>query len=632
MDSHKSHSVSLLSISNMLDDVLIKKLLLTHDPDGRWLDSETMLQAVGNVMFHASTTIVCNCKRSDGDLNSKIMSLFDLIKEYRWDAKVVLVLAAFASRYGEFWQLMVLRPQSTLADSIARIKQLPCNLMPLRPQIKALSLLVKTMMDVAMCIIKFESFLPHEHLELGNEIVTATKSLVYSDSTIIAAWELSSLTYRLGSICNILRAQVDLCHQEIERNLQDKLLNLVDEVHIDNQKVLNLLFPSKNFLPLKDCSTQLKLGVNKLKDKIVLLLISNPNRLVLEELLLLVQQTCDHPLNERFKDSYKIVWIPIPSSDTSWTDAEQKSFEFLSNSLPWYVVWKPRLLSSAVVKFIKDKWNYRDDPVIVALDSNGTVANCNALDMIMIWGVRAYPFSASKEAELWEDQNLTMQLLLGDISPLLAYWVEKGKNICIYGSENLPWIQQFCDCITKLKQQGLQLETIYVGNDSNLPEQIKDIISSSAEMINQSSQLSFTKMQLFWIRLASMRRSKTRLGKKTPSSDNVLAELSAMLDMNDRKEGWAVIGSGCKEDNNIIRIKGRDLMDFLGKFDEWGEDIERFGLIGAARKFLDHSFVIKGPCNHTYLVPSSEGSSTQGSVVTCKVCNCPMKKYVVYQP
>ncbi|KAL1336540.1 hypothetical protein HN51_030899 [Arachis hypogaea] len=697
MDFHKRHSVSLLSTSNMLDDILIKKLLLTHDPDGRWLDSETMLQAVGSVMFHASTIVAsnlssaffpilknditeieqldcpeplgciiskisykifCNCKCSaDGDLNSRILSLFDLIKDYRWDAKVVLVLAAFAARYGEFWQLIQLRPQNTLADSIARIKQLPFNLRPLRPQIKALSLLVKTMMDVAMCIIEFESFLPHQHLELGNEKVTATKSLVYvavywiirssfacfcqlmdlrtknkhdqvySDSTIIAAWELSSLAYRLGSICNILRAQVDLCHQEIERNVQDKLLNLADEVHIDNQKVLNLLFPSKNYLPLKDCSKKVKLGVTKLKDKIVLLLISKSKLLALEELLLLVQQTCDHPLNERFKDSYEIVWIPFPSSGTSWTDAEQSSFEFLSNSLPWYAVWKPRLLSSAVVKYIKDKWNYRDDPVIVTLDSNGTVANCNALDMIMIWGVRAYPFSASKEAELWEDQNLTMQLLLGDINPLLAYWVEKGKNICIYGSENLPWIQQFSDCITKLKQQGLQLETIYVGY-SNLTEQIKNIMSSSTE-INESSQLSFTKMQLFWIRLASMRRSKIRLGK-TPSSDQVLAELSAMLDMNDKKEGWAVIGSCCKEDN-IIRLQGMVLMDFLGRFDEWGEDLERFGLVGTARKFLDPNFVVEGPCNHSYMVSSSEGS-TQGSVVTCPVCNCPMKKFVVYQP
>jgi len=60
---------------------------------------------------------------------------------------------------------------------------------------------------------------------------------------------------------------------------------------------------------------------------------------------------------------------------------------------------------------------------MVALDSRGKVTNYNALDMINIWGAKAYPFSASKEEDLWQDQNLTMQLLLDEINPLLAYWV-----------------------------------------------------------------------------------------------------------------------------------------------------------------------------------------------------------------
>jgi len=37
----------------------------------------------------------------------------------------------------------------------------------------------------------------------------------YSDSAIIAAWELSSLAYRLSGICCNLRRQVDLCREEI---------------------------------------------------------------------------------------------------------------------------------------------------------------------------------------------------------------------------------------------------------------------------------------------------------------------------------------------------------------------------------------------------------------------------------
>lgn len=42
----------------MQRDNLIKKLLLTHDPDGRRLDSEAILLAVGNIMFHSSKIIV----------------------------------------------------------------------------------------------------------------------------------------------------------------------------------------------------------------------------------------------------------------------------------------------------------------------------------------------------------------------------------------------------------------------------------------------------------------------------------------------------------------------------------------------------------------------------------------------
>ncbi|RDX65469.1 Protein SIEVE ELEMENT OCCLUSION C, partial [Mucuna pruriens] len=293
------------------------------------------------------------------------------------------------------------------------------------------------------------------------------------------------------------------------------------------------------------------LGVSELKNKIVLLLISKAQLLNPVDIFLLVQQTCDHPLNARLMESYKIVWIPLPSSDT-WTEAEESSFNFLSDSLPWHAVRKPRLLNPGVVKYIREQWNYKDDePIMVALDSKGKVTNGNALDMIKIWGAQAYPFSTSKEAELWQDQNLTMQLLLDDINPLLAYWVGQGKNICLYGSENLVWIQQFNDKITEVKLTGLQLETIYVGN-SQLGEHVKQIMARSGET-SLIDPLSFTNVQFFWLRLESMRRSKLRLGK-TPRSDHVLAELSALLEVDDRDEGWAVIGSGGSSD--IIRLQG----------------------------------------------------------------------------
>lgn len=104
--------------------------------------------------------------------------MFDLLGNYRWDAKVVLVLAAFATSYGEFWLTMQLYPENPLAVSVAMLKQWPSSISKLKPRFKALSLLVKTMIDVTRCIIKFEG-LPVAHVIPDFEMISATKSQIF---------------------------------------------------------------------------------------------------------------------------------------------------------------------------------------------------------------------------------------------------------------------------------------------------------------------------------------------------------------------------------------------------------------------------------------------------------------------
>lgn len=206
--------------------------------------------------------------------------------------------------------------------------------------------------------------------------------------------------------------------------------------------------------------------------------------------------------------------------------------------------------------------------------------------------------------------------------------VEQGKNICIYGSENLAWIQQFNDNITELKQAGLQMETIYVGNSSQLGEHVKKIMARIGET-NLRSPLSFTEVHFFWLRLESMRRSKLRCLGSTPSSDHVLAELSALLDADDREEGWAVIGSGSSTDT--FRLQGVQVMEFLRNCLKWGDNIAKLVLSGAPRNFLDQTS-LAGNCSHSYLVPSSESEGLIQGTIICQVCKRPMKKFMVYQP
>ncbi|XP_034684550.1 protein SIEVE ELEMENT OCCLUSION C isoform X3 [Vitis riparia] len=579
------------------------------------------------------------------------MVLFDMLRNYRWDAKVVLVLAAFATCYGQLWLLMQPCPVNPLAISIAMLKQLPSNFSALRPRFKALNLLAKAMADVAKCIIKFES-LPIKDVKLDKETMTVTKSQIYlsaywvikstltcssqirdltamkleqvhSSSITVAAWELLSLVYKLGRICSQLRWQVDVCHQQIETKLHQKLMDLSKETQVDNQEVLHMLFALRDDTPLIDCSSQKKLGVSELKNKVVICMVSKPEPLPIEELLFLVQQTYDHPHHNKLERSYEIVWVPIPSSDT-WTEAEERSFDFLCYSLPWYSVRQPWLLCSEVVTFIKQKWNFKDEPIMVVFDSQGKVTNSNAMDMALIWGDRAYPFSASVEKKLWEEEKWNLQFMIDEIDSLLTKLVHEGRNLCIYGSQNLDWIREFNSKMKEITNAGLQLEMAYVGKRN--PSEHERNILATIDLEKLSGSLSFTKIHLFWRRLESMRRSILRLGK-TANTDHILGEVAALLDMDDENgQGWAVMGSGSSME--IVRLQGARLMDCLNLFSVWGKNVGKLGLVGAVKSAVEPPALPGHRCQ-SRVRPFAEGLIDETEV--CNECKRPMEKFVLYK-
>ncbi|OMO81589.1 hypothetical protein COLO4_23504 [Corchorus olitorius] len=659
MTSFESGSFSQRSKLSLDDEILIKKLLLSHDPDGRRLDSEALLCAVENIMFHATASEVsdkpidANLKSQIGnieltgsqeplmhtiykiayemlckipgkeDLHTKTMVLFDMLGNYRWDAKMALALAAFATCYGEFCLIMQMRPHSPYAESVANFRQLPSDITILKPQFKALKLLIKTMVDLTRCIVEFEG-LPIEHVEADYENIAAIK---YSNITI-AAWEISSLNNRLSGIYSHLRQLVDAFRQQSEAKLDQKLLNLLMESHADNQEVLRMLFALNDELPLKDCATQVKLGISEMKSKIVLLLVSKPNLLPLEQLFFLLHQTHDHP--NKAEGSYAIIWVPISLSE-KWTDDEKHWFNVLSSSMPFYSVRQPWSPNSAVIEnLMKQVWHNEDEAIMVVLNLEGAVTNLNALDMVFIWGPEAYPYSVTREFELWNGEQWTLQLMTKDIHPILTQWVEEGRYICIYGSENLEWIREFCAKTKEIKNAGLQLEMIYVGKN-NPNEHVKELVT----IINRemhSTLLSFSKIQLFWLRLESMRRSKTRLEYADAAGidhDHILAEVLALLHNND-ENGWAVFGKGSS--TNMVRVQGIEILKGLNIVRQWGEDVADLEFIGALRTVLEPvPFRLRGPCNLTKFVPYPDGEGSTEGCIVCQYCKRLMKPYTIYE-
>jgi hypothetical protein len=365
-------------------------------------------------------------------------------------------------------------------------------------------------------------------------------------------------------------------------------------------------------LSLQNCNsieyslfTQWQISITEVQDKVTLLLLSKPP---VEPLFFLLQQLYDHPSNTNTEQNYEIIWVPIPSSQ-KWTDEEKEIFDFYSNSLPWISVRQPWLMSSTILNFFKQEWHYKDnEAMLVVIDSNGRFVNMNAMDMVLIWGVKAYPFSVSREDELWKEHGWSINLLLDGIHPTF-----EGREICIFGSENLDWIDEFVSLARKIQNLGFQLELIYLSNQRR----------DERAMEESSILFSPTLQQLFWLRLESIERSKLKRIVIEPSKpDRVFEEVRNLLDFDYGKHrGWGIIGNGSTAET----VDGEKMTERMRKIVRWGEYAKGLGFTEAIE------IAAEKPCelSHTAVVPFEEALTMK--VVTCEKCKWPMKRFVAYQ-
>lgn len=391
---------------------------------------------------------------------------------------------------------------------------------------------------------------------------------------------------------------------QIGRRFPEKIRHLFKMSHFDNQEVLRVLFSLKNELPLKDSSREKYCGIKELENKVVILLISKPELFPAEKIFYLVKRMHDHPLHKSMGESYAILWVPIPSSHT-WSLTDEMNFDFLSNSLPWFSIRCPWSLHPSVVNFIRQDWRYKDEPVMVVLSTDGVVTNLNAFDMVWIWGAKAFPFSTSREKELWEQENRILELLIDGIDPLLTNLVEEGKHFCIYGSDKVNWIKEIKYTLKKIKSAGIQLEAVYVGyrNPSNIEENLK----------------------LFWLRLESIKNSVARVEQAAHYS-STLQKMLRLLDACETPNDWMIIGKGSSTD--VIILKGRQVQECLNLLPELAENVAKLGLFSAIRCAMGSPLPVK-PCYHHEILPPEQGFTEE--TVFCSRCKRPVEKFLVYQ-
>lgn len=122
---------------------------------------------------------------------------------------------------------------------------------------------------------------------------------------------------------------------------------------------------------------------------------------------------------------YEIVWLPIiERAAVEWNEEREEKFKELQAMMPWYTLHHPSLLEPAVIKFVKERWNFTKKMMLVALDpQQGKVACQNALHMAWIWGNMAYPFTLAKEDSLWSIESWRVELIVDSIDPNVLEWV-----------------------------------------------------------------------------------------------------------------------------------------------------------------------------------------------------------------
>ncbi|KAI4336247.1 hypothetical protein L6164_014795 [Bauhinia variegata] len=638
------------------DTAMTKQVLATHAPDGRDIVVNPIIQLVDEILIHAiapDVDLSCKCSGSV-DEHATTMVILNTLSRYKWHAKMVFTLAAFAVKFGEFW-LVAQQSSGTaninkLAKSVALLKQLPDLVESsafLKPQLDALNLLVKAALDVTKSIVEFKS-LPSQYISEDTPPMSVAsahipiaaywtiRSVVALSSQITSLiglrneyvlstpeeWELSSLAYKVSSVHKHLKTQLAICYKYMDDKKYVEDYEFLKEcfqiAYVDNQKILSILFrTTTDPLPLVDAS-RTKVGVELLRKKHVLLLISDLD-ISQEEIVILDNLYQDAKM--RTDVQYEMVWIPIVNR-SNWNDINQEKFGSLQSMMPWYSVHHPLDIDHSVIKYIREDWNFSKRTIIVALDPQARVCSTNALHMLWIWGNWAFPFTSDKEESLWKAEIWSLELIVDGIDANLLEWMTEGRHICLYGGEDINWLRTFTStAMSVARLANITLELVYVGK-SNAKERMQRMISTFAQEKLSHFWPNVTSIWFFWARLESMLYSKLQLNK-TVENDEIMSEVMTVLTFDGSDKGWAIFCKGA----DMAKANGTTALKGLNEFENWKINAEIDGFVPAFREYLEP---IHPPrhCNRLIL-PGSTGGIPER--VVCAECGRQMEKYFMYR-
>ncbi|XP_059657800.1 protein SIEVE ELEMENT OCCLUSION B-like isoform X2 [Cornus florida] len=658
------------TIDSIVQGTQAQKLDASDDKALRSVNTD-MPDFLAHTISKISCEISCHCS-GERDTRNNSMALLKTLSSYTWVGKVVVVLAAFAVNYGECCLLTQLHSTNPLAKSVGFLRQLPDikqeGSRTLKPKLEALTDFYKALFDLIKSIIEFYE-LPSQYFtptvpvyqtanaQIPTKVYYIIESIVDCAPRIMNfmslgpdyqspndAWQLSICTLRIKNLHMQLTDQLFLCRQHIGKKIEideyQALVRLFQSTpHFDNTVIMKRLFVYKEDKPaLYDVKKMAhEHGIDVLRMKTVLLFISDFEVSHEGGLSILMHRYAESRQKpERADSHYEVVWLPVSvDKSTPWNEVKKKHFEDTRVTyMRWYTVADPSLVDGAVIRYINEEWKFNKKPLLVVIDPHGKPVNYNAFHMMSIWGNSAFPFTKSRETDLW-NQELTLKIefvVEDSIEPMILRWMSEEKFVCLYGGDNLEWIRNFTTLLKSVaKAANIPLEMLYVGKSkpTNKVGKINDTIIQ--EKIS-SALPDIAAIWWFWSRIESMWHSKVKIeeDKKAADSDPIMKDILSLLSFDCSSEGWALISKGSSADREVAKAKGDIMTKTFVEYKEWQERAEKTTFIFALNEYLiklhsrdDHH------CNYLTLPETGEGIIPDK--VACIDCNRPMEKYITYR-
>ncbi|KAI4299751.1 hypothetical protein L6164_033180 [Bauhinia variegata] len=125
-----------------------------------------------------------------------------------------------------------------------------------------------------------------------------------------------------------------------------------------------------------------------------------------------------------------------------------------------------------------------------------------------------------------------------------------GGHLCLYGSENLEWIQKFTRTTRSVaKADHISLDMVYVGNArigslQTAKMKMKSMIATIAKEYLSSFWPDYSSIWFFWERLDTMLVSKKKEILENHMIISVIVTLLARASFHRSDDGWATFFGG----------------------------------------------------------------------------------------